>query len=67
MEYKKTYSFMVLNNIKEGKSVYMLDRKARAVLCVNDMCVGDAMEIIDSQDEERFEFWYEEVAEDAEL
>lgn len=64
MEYKKTYSFMVLNNIKEGKSVYLLDRKARAVLCVNDMCVGDVMEILSSQDEERFEFWYEEVKTD---
>lgn len=61
MEYKKTYSFMVLDKIKEGKSVYMLDRKARAVICVNDMCVCDFMEIIDSQEEGRFEFWYEGV------
>ena len=68
MEYKTIYPFCVIDKIKGGKSVWMLDRKARAVDCVNEMTVADVVEILEKETErERFEFWYEEVAEDAEL
>ena len=57
-----------MDKIKEDKDVYMLDRKNRSVTLVNEMCVCDALEVLEKDTEYgRFEFWYEEVSEDAEL
>jgi urease gamma subunit len=68
MKYKQIYSFLVLDNIRDGKTVYLLDRKARAVICVNDMCVSDLVEVINTEDTTgRFEFWHEEVSENVKL
>ena len=68
MKYVTLYPFYVMDKIKEGKSVWMLDRKALAVDCVNEMTVADVVEVLEKETEHgRFEFWYEEVAEDAEL
>ena len=62
MKYKDLYGFQVMSEIEKGKTVYFLDRKARAVNVVNELTVNDAMALIKSADEcrDRFEFWVEE-------
>lgn len=60
-EYVTTYPWMLRPAMKLGKTVYMLDRETRLVVCVNDMPVGQFMEIEGlGDDQNRYEFWYEE-------
>lgn len=68
MTYKTIYHFLVLDEIKEGKSVYCLDRKAREVHCVNELTVNDTVAMLnaDSTEPDRFEYWVEEKNEETE-
>ena len=60
--YKSIYSFEVLDYIKEGKSVYMLDRETSEVLEVNSIEVGEFAEVLKFDNEtKRYDFWIEET------
>jgi sortase (surface protein transpeptidase) len=68
MKYEKIYAFQVLDKIKGGKTVYMLDRQQFYVCIVNDIRVCILMDVLNTKDTtNRYEFWIEEVTEDAEL
>lgn len=66
MLYKSVYRFLVLDEIKKGKTVYCLDREFKVVHTINDMSVEAAMALLHIADEDvpRFEFW-EEVKEES--
>lgn len=61
MKYNNVYPFFVFDEIKKGKTVYVLDRKMKTVLIVNDMTVEDALLTLKEAEEDigRFEFWVE--------
>jgi len=65
MTYKTIYHFLVLDEIKDGKTVYCLDRKEKQVYCVNELTVNDTVAMINANDTEpdRFEYWIEEKEE----
>lgn len=66
-KYVKLYPFQVLLRLEEGEDVYMVDRAKKAVYRVNDMCVKDFLEAVNSKDEsEPYEFWYESDGESVE-
>lgn len=66
--YNTIYSFEVLDKIKEGAKVYVLDREEKAVYCVNDISVADLaqLEIFGKTNKKRFEYWIEEITEEIE-
>lgn len=59
MSYEEIYSFNVIDAVKEGKQVYVLDRKTKEVIYVNGMEVFDLCEILKSTKKNRYEFWIE--------
>ena len=63
MKFVSIYSFMVFDEIKNGKAVYALDRKLRRVVLVNNITIEELVAVINSDKEEstRYEFWYEET------
>jgi hypothetical protein len=67
--YISFYSFYVIEKIKEGKTVYYLDRKLHDCGTVNRITVEDLTAILkaDEQEPKRFEFWYEEETEAKEI
>ncbi len=67
--YISIYSFCVIEKIKEGKTVYYLDRKLHDCGTVNRITVEDLTAILkaDEQEKQRFEFWYEEETEAKEI
>ena len=66
--YKSIYSFYILDKIKEGKTVYYLDRKLHDCGVVNKTTVEDLTTILKQVEEEptRFDFWIEEVEQESE-
>lgn len=59
--YRIIYSFNIMDEIRAGKEVYMLDRELRCVECVNDMEVETLCKVLEQDNvKERFEFWVEE-------
>lgn len=66
--FREVYAFMAIDEIRDGKTVLLLDREKRTVEIVNDMTVADAVELTSSKDENRgrFEFWVEEEVEETE-
>ena len=59
--YKDVHKFLLFDEIKNGKTVYCLDRKSREVHTVNELTVNDMVAILKGAEEEpqRFEFWEE--------
>ena len=59
--YKDVYRFLLFDEIKNGKTVYCLDRKMKDVVTINNVSVANALRIIKEAEEEpqRFEFWEE--------
>lgn len=65
-KYIKVYSFEVIKRIKEGKEVYMVDKRLNDVFCVNSLSVERMMNALQAIDEaDRYDFWYIEVAGEA--
>ena len=65
--YKSIYRWKVFENINDGKQVFMLDRQNQSVALINDMDVQSAVKIVDGKDNEnRYDFWICEEAEEAE-
>lgn len=61
MKYRECSAYWVTDEVKKGKTVYVLDRQAKTVEVVNEMTFDKAMAVIDSAeaDSGRYEFWYE--------
>lgn len=60
-KFKVIYPWEALDEIKEGKTVFMLDRETQTVECVNDMTVDTLAQVLMIGNEKnRFDFWMEE-------
>jgi hypothetical protein len=60
-KYVTIYAFEMLDMIKQGKTVYMLDKAIREVFCVNDMPVKYLVRVLnDDNAHKRYEIWYAE-------
>jgi sortase (surface protein transpeptidase) len=61
MRYNNIYSWRVIDEVKRGESVYVLDKKEKEVYAVNDITLGFALRIIEEaeKDMSRFDFWME--------
>lgn len=60
MKYVSVYPWWVIDEIKKGRKVYVLDRKLKTVHLVNVAPVQDVTRATESEEKGRFEFWYEE-------
>lgn len=60
MNYKTVYPCWVIDEIRKGKKVYVLDRKMRKVSYVNDASVQDVVRVTEDEEKGRYDFWYEE-------
>ena len=57
-KYVKVYAFCIIQEIADGKVVYMLDRDAGEVYCVNNLPIWKVLDILRTDDEAgRFDFW----------
>lgn len=65
MVYKSIYPCWVIDEIRKGKKVFVLDKKKKTISYVNDASVEDVVKGIERAEAEsgRFEFWYEEESE----
>lgn len=64
MMIKTVYSFTVLETMREGRTVYMIDKLNRTISKVNDLTVNEFMFIETLDDKEgRYEFYYIEQPE----
>ena len=59
MKYITIYSFRVIDEIKEGNTVYCLDKRNVSVHIMNDICMDVALTIFKEAEKDlgRFEFW----------
>ena len=59
MKYITIYNFGVIDEIKEGNTVYCLDKRKVSVHIMNDICMDVALTILKEAEEDsgRFEFW----------
>jgi hypothetical protein len=62
MKYRDFFAYWVMDEVKNGNTVYVLDRQTKTVEVVNEMTVDKAMAVINSAeaDAKRYEFWCEE-------
>ena len=58
--YKDIYSFEALEKIKEGKSVYVVDKQEHTVSYANMLSVRTFAEVLHFSDSDRFAWWCEE-------
>lgn len=65
MRYRSVSSYWVFDEIKSGKTIYVLDRKTLVVCSVNGLSVNELIEVMANAEKEssRYEFWYEEEEE----
>ena len=65
MKYRDFYAFWVIDEVKKGERVYVLDRQTKTVEVVNEMTVDKAAAVINSAvvDSNRYAFWCEETEE----
>lgn len=60
--FENVYSWSVIDEIKNGRLVYCLDREEQKVFCVNDIPVENYVAILKycrEEDTNRYLFWYE--------
>lgn len=60
MKYISISRFWVIDEIRNGHKVFVLDRKFKKVSTVNDASVQDVVTVTESKEKDRYEFWYEE-------
>ena len=65
MKYTTVYPCWVIDEIRKGKKIYVLDRKYKKVSTVNDASVQDVVTVTESEEKGRYTFWYEESEESA--
>lgn len=61
MKYNEIYAWNVLDEIKDGHKVHVVDKKTHTVFLVNEMSVEAALKMTESKERGRFTFWYTEV------
>lgn len=66
--YKDIWNFNVLDELDEGKRVYMLDKELGTVKITNCMTVNELMQALATsrKEETRYVFWIVEEAEETE-
>lgn len=64
IKYEDVRPYWVLQEIRDGKKVYVCDRKFRSVHSVNTSPIEDVLKAIDSKEDERYAFWSEEEVAD---
>lgn len=60
MKYISISRLWVIDEIRNGHKVFVLDRKFKKVSTVNDASVQDVVAVTESKEKDRYEFWYEE-------
>ena len=60
MMYSTVSPWWVIDEIRQGRTVYVLDRKLKKVFTVNEASVQDVVTVTESKENNRYEFWYEE-------
>ena len=56
--YKKVYYFNVLDELKNGETVYVIDKEDKTISKVNTMVAEDLITLLDyPHDDDRFEFY----------
>jgi hypothetical protein len=65
-EYKEIYSFEVVDAIKKGEKVFVLDKQYHSVTLLNDEQISVFFELIKkvSEDDNRYLLWTEKETED---
>ncbi len=63
MKYVTVSRIWVIDEIRNGKTIYMLDRKTFTVSKVNSAPVQDVIRVTETDEKDRYEFWYEEMEE----
>ena len=63
-KYERIRPYWVIDEIKHGRKVYVLDRKLKKVATVNDASVQDVVTAIENAEDGRYEYWYEEEKEE---
>lgn len=65
MKYRSFSAYWVMDEVKNGKVVYVLDKKRKTVEVVNEMAFETATTLLKSASEnsDRYEFWVEEEEE----
>ena len=56
-EYESVYNWNVLDDIKSGKEVYMLDKRLNESVNVKTMEVYDLISILNSEEKDRYYFY----------
>ena len=65
--YRSVRAWFVVDEIKAGNNVYMLDRQNQSVALINDMDAQSAIKIVHSTDtENRYDFWVCDITEESE-
>ena len=61
MKYITVYHFSAMDEVKEGNTVFLLDKRAKRVERFNDVAFEDALNILTEArvSDERFVFWKE--------
>ncbi len=60
MKYTIVYPWMVIDEIRDGKKIFVLDRKLKNISYVNDASIEDVLRATSETERDRYEFWYEE-------
>lgn len=60
MKYTTVYPWMVIDEIRQGKKIFVLDRKLKNISYVNDASIEDVLRATEKTEKDRYEFWYEE-------
>lgn len=65
MKYRTFTAYWVFDEIKAGKTVYVLDRELREVFSANSVTVDRMIAVLNSAEtnSNRYEFWAEETEE----
>lgn len=64
--FRDIYEFNVIDEIKAGKHVYLIDKSTRTIIYANTICVSDLLDQIESAKNDntgRYEFYVWERAE----
>lgn len=60
MDYKTVYPCWVIDEVSNGKVVFVLDKLLLKVAVVNEMRLDDVIRITENGEENRYVFWYVE-------
>ena len=59
MKYITISAYWVIDEIRNGRMIYVLDRKTQTVSTLNDWNIQNVIRATESEEKNRYEFWYE--------